>query len=269
MSEIWLHRGLPFWIVLTLLGLSLGSFLNVVIYRLPLGLSLWRPRSQCPHCRSPIAARDNIPLLSYLVLRGRCRHCRARIRPRYPAVELAAALCVLVSVLVSPGPAAAAARATFLLALVAVTLIDLEHRIIPDEISLPGIALGLIVCPLLNVPRLDALIGALVGFGGLLAIAAAYRAVRGVPGMGGGDIKLAGMLGAFLGWKGVLMATIAGSLIGALVGIALLVTRRGTGKTALPFGSFLAPAAGLVLLVGPRLWAWYAGLIYPARLGSW
>ncbi len=240
-----------------------------MIYRLPLGRSLARPRSACPRCKTPIAPYDNIPLLSWSLLRGRCRRCQAAISPRYPAVEALGAACVLVSATVSIGPAGAAVRAVFLLSMVAITLIDYDHRIIPDEISLGGIPLGLLACTLIGVPRLESLIGALAGAGGLLAVAFLYSALRKVDGMGGGDIKLAGMLGAFLGWKGVLMTIVLGSLLGSLLGIALMASGKGTGKTALPFGSFLAPAAALILIVGPRIWTWYASLLHPSAVGSW
>jgi leader peptidase (prepilin peptidase) / N-methyltransferase len=257
------------WMFLGLLGLCLGSFLNVVIYRLPLGRSLARPRSACPACSWPIAPYDNIPVLSWLVLRGRCRHCRARIPIRYPIVETLGAACVLVAAAVSGTPGGAAVRAAFLLSMVVVTLIDYDHRIIPDEISLGGIPLGLLTCTLIGVTRLDALIGAAAGAGSLMAIALLYTAVRKVDGMGGGDVKLAGTLGAFLGWQGVLLTLIIGSLLGSIIGIVLMATGRGSGKTALPFGTFLAPAAALILLVGPRIWAWYAALLHPTAGGTW
>jgi leader peptidase (prepilin peptidase) / N-methyltransferase len=251
------------WILLSLLGLCLGSFLNVVIYRLPLDLSLLRPGSRCPRCSTPIAPYDNIPVLSYILLGGRCRSCHAGISMRYPAVEIAGAGCVLVSALASPDALSTAVRAFFLLAMLAVTLIDLDHRIIPDEISLSGVVLGLLSSPAIGVPRLDGLIGAVVGAGALLGVALGYRAIRKVAGMGMGDVKLAAMLGAFLGWKGVFLTILLGSLLGSVLGLALLANRRATGRTALPYGTFLAPAAGVVLLAGPRIWAWYLGLFRP------
>ena len=153
--------------------------------------------------------------------------------------------------------------------MVAVTLIDYDHRIIPDEISLGGIPLGLLTCTLIGVhaPRRADRRGRRRR--GLLAIALLYSAVRKVDGMGGGDIKLAGMLGAFLGWQGVLLTFVIGSLLGSVLGIALMASGRGSGKTALPYGTFLAPAAALILLIGPRIWAWYAALLRPPAVGSW
>jgi leader peptidase (prepilin peptidase)/N-methyltransferase len=255
----WIKDVPGLWIGLALLGLALGSFLNVVIYRLPLGLSVVRPRSHCPACQAQIRAGDNIPLLSYLLLRGRCRRCGAAISARYPLVELLGLVSVLAASVASATPWAAAARAAFLLAMVAVFFIDLDHRIIPDEISLGGAVAGLLVAPVLDLPRLQALIGVLAGAGGLLLVALAYRQLRGVSGMGGGDIKLAAAIGAFVGWQGLLLTLVIGSFVGSAVGIALLLRGRATGKSALPFGCFLAPAAAVALLLGPRLWAWYLG----------
>ena len=257
------------WGFLVVLGLCLGSFLNVVIHRLPLGESLVRPRSHCPACMHPIAAYDNIPVLSFLFLRGRCRNCKAAISVRYPAVELAAAACLLLGLLSSPSLVGGSARSVFLLSMLAVTLIDLDHRIIPDEISLPGIVLGILACPFLGVARLEGVVGAVAGGGALLAVALAYRAIRGVEGMGMGDVKLAGMVGAFLGWKGVLLTLILGSLLGSLLGIALMSLRRADGRSELPYGTFLAPAASLVLLIGPRVWEWYGSFLPPSGSGTW
>ncbi|MFH1144470.1 MAG: prepilin peptidase [Candidatus Eisenbacteria bacterium] len=255
----WMHTwpALPLGIVF--LGLCLGSFLNVLIYRLPLGLSVVKPRSHCPRCRQTIHAWDNIPLLSYLLLRGRCRHCGVRIPLRYPIVELLGALCLVVAALASATPAGAAIRAAFLLSMVVVFFVDLDHRIIPDEISLGGIAVGLAAAPLLGLSRLDSVIGAAAGAGGLLLIALGYQKLRGMAGMGGGDIKLAAAFGAFMGWQGLLLTMVLGSFLGSAIGIGLLVRGRATAKSALPFGCFLAPAAAVVLLYGPRLWAWYLG----------
>jgi leader peptidase (prepilin peptidase)/N-methyltransferase len=265
----WLPDTPLLWVFLIALGLCLGSFLNVVIHRLPLGQSLVRPGSRCPLCNHRIAPYDNIPVLSFLLLRGRCRHCHSAISFRYPAVEIVAAACILLAVLSSLSLVGAVARALFLLSMLAITLIDLDHRIIPDEISLPGIVVGILACPALQVPRLEGVIGAVAGGGALLAVALGYRAVRGIEGMGMGDVKLAAMVGAFLGWKGVLLTLILGSLLGSLLGIVLMGLRKADGRTALPYGTFLAPAAALVLLVGPRVWAWYGSLLHPSGPGTW
>jgi len=250
--------GLP--LALVALGLCLGSFLNVVIHRLPRGGSLWGPRSQCPHCGETVAARDNLPVLSYILLRGRCRHCSGPISIRYPVVELLGALCMLAAIHTSPTAAAAAARVALLLALVAVFAIDLEHRIIPDAITLPALVLGLAASPLFGTARLDAVIGAVVGAGGFWLLGTVYRSVRGVEGLGGGDVKLAGALGACLGWQGVVLTMMLGSLAGSVVGGILIAAGRAGGRTELPYGAFLAPAAAAAMLWGPRFWAWYLAL---------
>ena len=256
----WTHELPLFWLWVVLFGLVLGSFLNVVIYRLPRGESLWRHRSRCPQCGHQIAAYDNIPVLSYLLLRARCRHCGTRIPGRYPLVELLGVLCLGLAAWVSPSLTSAVVRAAFLLAMVVVFFVDLDHRIIPDEISLGGIVVGLAAAPWVGVGRVDALIGAAVGVVSFLLIAVGYQKLRGISGMGGGDIKLAGALGAFLGWKGFLLTVVLGSLAGSMLGILLLARRRATGQTALPFGCFLAPAGALVILVGQQVWAWYLAL---------
>ena len=242
------------------LGACLGSFLNVVIWRLPRGESLVRPGSHCPRCGTPVRPHDNLPVLGWLLLRGRCRDCGATISPRYPLVELlGAALCV-VAVLATATPAAAVAVAALLLTLLAVFFIDLDHRLILDVMTLPGTVLGLAACPLLGVDRLDALIGAAGGFAALWGLREGYRRWRGVEGLGFGDVKLAAMLGAWLGWQGVLMTFLAGSGVGALAGLALVLARRADGRTALPYGVFLAPAAMAVALWGDTAWRWYLSL---------
>ena len=255
------YPGLTFGIAA--LGLCLGSFLNVVIYRWPLGISVVRPRSRCPRCEQMIHAWDNIPVLSYLFLRGRCRHCGAPISLRYPLVELLGGAALVGAALVSASPAAAAVRAVFLLAMIAVFFIDLDHRLIPDEISLGGIVAGILVSPLIGVPRLESLIGIAVGAGGFFLIALFYRRLRGITGMGGGDIKLAGTLGAFLGWKGVLLTILLGSFAGSAVGVGMIAAGKGNGKMALPFGTFLAAAGALVILFGARFWDWYLRVTVP------
>ena len=253
---------------LFVLGLCLGSFLNVVIHRLPRGESVVRPRSRCPRCRVPLKARDNIPIVSYLILRGRCRSCGAPISFRYPLVEAISGCCLLLAWSSSIGALDAAVRAAFLLAMVTITFIDLDHQIIPDVITLPGIVVGLLAGPWIGVTRFESAIGILVGGGALLLAATVYRAARGLPGMGMGDIKLGGLLGSFLGWRGSLLSLLVGSFLGSIVGLGLIVSRRASGKTALPFGSFLAPAGIIALLFGPKLWEWYLGFLHPVGVIS-
>jgi leader peptidase (prepilin peptidase)/N-methyltransferase len=239
-------------------GLVIGSFLNVCIHRLPAGRSVVHPRSSCPGCGHLIRGYDNIPVLSYLILRGRCRDCGTRISPRYPLVEL-----------LSGGFAAMTAarfgagwEGLIMFALVAsflvITFIDLDHRIIPDVISLPGIGLGLAASflPGMLTP-VDSLIGLLAGGGSLFLVAWGYELITHREGMGGGDIKLLAMIGAFMGWKGVFFTIFVASLTGTLAGVALMLRRHGGMKLAVPFGPFLAIGAIAYLFIGPETFAWY------------
>lgn len=251
----------PAWVALAAgLGLCVGSFLNVVIHRLPRGTSIVWPASHCPTCARALAAWENLPLLSFLALGGRCRTCRTPIGWRYPLIEALGGLIAGGTVAwLGITPAALFAGAFFFL-LLAIAAVDLEHRIIPDELSAGVLGLGLWA----RGPALDGLLpaacGALFGFGLLLLIATGYRRVRGQDGLGGGDIKLAAGLGAFLGVPGVLLALVAAAAAGAIVGIAIMVLGRGGPRTALPFGTLLAPAAAATLVAGPPLWRAYLGL---------
>jgi len=239
-------------------GLLVGSFLNVVIHRLPREMSIVRPRSRCPSCGGAIAPWHNVPVLSWLLLRGRCAHCRAPISARYPAVELATAVLFACAARLDGFSIALPFHLFFLAAMICVTLIDFDFQIIPDEITASGAILGF-ACAALTGRIVDGAIGAVVGSGLLWLIGAAYFALRKVEGMGGGDVKLAVMLGAFLGWKGVLLTLFASSLVGAVVGIALIRLKGGDRQTRIPFGTFLAPAAVFVLFAGRPLIDWYAG----------
>ncbi len=246
------------------LGLIVGSFLNVCIYRLPRDLSVVSPRSRCPACGQTIRWYDNIPVVSYLLLRGRCRSCGASISLRYPAVECATAvLCWLCLRRFGPtwefGVAVVYGAALF-----AVSVIDLDHRIIPDEISLPGIVCGLLLAALTPYRAfLDSLLGCLVGGGFLFLVGLGYEALRKQEGIGGGDIKLLAMMGAFTGWKGALFTIFAGSLIASAVGIILMVVRRADGRLPIPFGPFLSAASFLYLMAGKEIilayWGWVHG----------
>jgi leader peptidase (prepilin peptidase)/N-methyltransferase len=242
-------------------GALLGSFVNVVIYRLPREISLVRPRSHCPGCGARIAFYDNIPLISYFALGGRCRRCRAPIPARYPLVEALGAALSGGVVWLAASPGMALAWGAFVLALLAVLFIDYDFQIIPDVITLPGIALGLAAAVWGPLPVKDALIGLAVGGGGLLLVAEGYRRIARREGLGLGDVKLMAMVGAFLGWHGALATLVLGSFAGSLVGGALIASRRGTRLTALPFGSFLAPAAWAALFFGPWLWRAYLRLL--------
>jgi leader peptidase (prepilin peptidase)/N-methyltransferase len=245
-----------------LLGLIVGSYLNVVVHRLPRGISTVLPRSRCPACGAPIRARDNLPLLSFLALGGRCRDCGAPISWRYPLIEaLTAALFAGCALRFGPTPAAAAAALLCSL-LVALAAIDLEHLLLPDRITLPGIAAGIALQPWIGwVGWRGALLGAAAGGGVLLALYGVWYLLRREEGLGLGDVKMLAMVGAFLGWRGVVVTLFFGSLAGALAGLVLIRAGRGHRRSKLPLGTFLACGAVVALFAGERLLAAYRDLL--------
>jgi leader peptidase (prepilin peptidase)/N-methyltransferase len=245
------------------LGLAIGSFLNVVIHRLPRGESLVSPPSRCPLCGYRLRWYDNIPVLSWVWLAGRCRQCRHAIPVQYPLVELVTAGLFVAVAWLTPDPTVLAARLTLTTALVALFGIDLHHQILPNVITLPGIAVGL-AYSLAGPPGWrDALIGAVLGAGILYATAAAYYFVRREEGLGMGDVKMLAMIGAFLGWKAVLVTLMLATFSGALVGIGIIAFSRGDMRLTLPFGTFLAVGAVAAMLAGEPLVSWYAGFFRP------
>lgn len=243
-------------------GLIVGSYLNVVVYRLPLGLSTVRPRSRCPGCGSLIRARDNVPVLSFLVLRGRCRTCGTPISWRYPLVEATTGALFVGCLLrfgLSPQALVAVVFGCLMLVL---GLIDYDHMILPDQLTLPGIAVGLatqLAAPLAGL--LPAVIGAVLGAGILLAVWALWWAIRREEGMGLGDVKMLALVGAFLGWSGVLVTLFFATLTGSLVGLALMRWGSLDMRSRLPFGVFLALGGLVALFFGDALVSWYAGLL--------
>lgn len=241
-----------------LFGAVVGSFLNVCIYRLPAGLSVVSPPSRCSSCGAGVAFYDNIPILSYIILRGRCRACGQHFSLQYPFVEaLTGVFAALLFHVYGISPEFFVYFA-FTAALIVITFIDLEHRIIPDVISLPGIPLGFTASFFLAAPGVvDSAIGILLGGGLLLGISVAYYLVTKREGMGGGDIKLLAMIGAFLGWKGVIVTILFSSFVGAVVGGALIVISGKKGRYAIPYGPFLAAAAVLYLFIGDSIIGWY------------
>jgi leader peptidase (prepilin peptidase)/N-methyltransferase len=265
MDEIWTLRSPVDPLLLSLfalaLGLIVGSFSNVVIHRLPLGLSVVSPRSRCPHCARPISAMENVPVLSWLALGGRCRGCRAPISIRYPLVEAVnGAGYMALFWWLGPQPRTVVAMA-FLTSMVILALIDLDHQILPDRITLPGTAVGLLASLLPGDPApLEAVLSAAAGYAAFWAIATTYRKTRGVEGLGQGDWKMAAMLGAFLGWQGLLLTVFLAAVCGTLVGVALMIGGR-SSRHALPLGTFLAAAAVVTLFVGQPLVAWYRNLL--------
>ena len=244
------------------LGMCIGSFLNVCIYRLPAGKSIVRPASACPSCGTVIRWYDNIPLISYVILLGRCRGCNTRISIRYPIIEVLCGLFALACGMHHGYGLPALIYFILIAALLVITFIDIDHRIIPDIISLPGIPLGFLSSFFLPQLRWsDSLIGILAGGGSLLAVAWGYQLITGKDGMGGGDVKLLAMIGAFLGWKGVLFTIMASSLIGTVIGVTLMVRSGKDMKMAVPFGPFLATGAIIYIFWGPRLVEWYLNLL--------
>jgi leader peptidase (prepilin peptidase)/N-methyltransferase len=244
-----------------LFGLCLGSFLNVVIYRLPLGQSLATPPSRCRNCGYSLRWFDNVPVLSWALLRARCRKCGVAVSWQYPLVELiTAALFVLVVWSTPPGPLMVS-RLLLVCILIALFGIDLEHQILPNTITLPGIAIGLLLSLIAPPGWKDALIGTLLGAGILYAIAGAYYLWRREEGMGMGDVKMLAMIGAFLGWKAVLVTLVLSSFSGAVIGVILLTAQKGNMKFALPFGTFLSIGAVIAMFLGEPLVAWYAGFM--------
>ena len=235
-------------------GLIVGSFLNVVIYRLPLHQSIAYPASHCSQCGQKIRAYDNIPVISFILLRGRCRSCHERIPLRYPLVELITGL--IAAVLYLRYGLTVELAAFFLLSagLVAIAFIDLDHGIIPNTLSYPGTIAGLVFSFFLrtNTP-LAAVAGILAGAGILFATAFLYKAATGVEGMGMGDVKLMAMIGAFLGWQAALFTIILSALIGALAGVGLVVFAGKGRKFAMPYGPFIAAAALVYLFYGQPL----------------
>jgi len=248
-------------------GLITGSFLNVCIYRLPREISIVSPPSACPGCKNPIKPWDNIPIISYLFLRGKCRNCGERISIRYPLVELLNGLLYLLIVYFFGFGWHLIPLFAFVSAMVVITFIDLEFQIIPDVITLPGILIGVISSvfflsdPLFNLHASDmltglinSLIGILLGGGLFFLIAVVSKG-----GMGGGDIKMMAMVGAFMGWKAVLLVTFIGSLTGSLVGVMLMLFKGKDRKTKVPFGPFLALGSLISLFVGGKIITWYWG----------
>jgi leader peptidase (prepilin peptidase)/N-methyltransferase len=255
------------------LGAALGSFLNVCIQRMPVGESVVAPRSRCGQCRHLIRWYDNIPLLSYLVLRGRCRDCGAVFSIRYLVVELVAAL-VSVMLFLRFGPTLEfVGYLYFACALLAITYIDLDHQIIPDLITLPGIAVAI----LLSVAAAHgdvvgsltrALTGMLLGGGILWAVAWSYHAVTRREGMGGGDVKLLAMIGAFLGWQAVLLTLLLASFIGSVIGVGTMLARGADTKLAIPFGPFLSLGALVALFCGRAIVGWYISYLGWSTISS-
>ena len=245
-------------ILVGVVGLVVGSYLNVLIHRIPRGKSTVLPRSRCPYCQGAIRARDNLPVVSYLLLGGRCRHCRAPISWRYPLVEgLTAVLFVASFWRFGIDPTLPHAL-VFSCSMVLLAAIDVEHFILPDRLTLPGILAGLAFQLWYPMPGfLAGVLGTLVGAGLLILVINYWYWWRGEEGMGIGDVNMLAMIGAFLGWQGVLTTLVLATTSGALVGIIMLLAGRIGIRSRLPFGFFLACGALLSLFFGDLIVAYY------------
>ncbi len=280
------------WVFVGFAGLAIGSFLNVCIWRLPLmilergdeevpasGLAsfalwqrdvwrdVWRamrrlstPPSACPTCRSLIAWYHNVPVVGWIALGGRCASCRSPIAVRYPVVEAVTAALFLLHVGVFGMSALLWVRLGLVSALIVLFAIDYDHQLLPDVVTVPGTVVGVVASVFLPPGVLPALLGVAIGGGVLWAVSTAYLRWRGVEGLGGGDVKMLSMVGAFLGWKLALVTLLFGSLSGALVGVLLIALGRGSMGLKLPFGTFLATGALLASLWGDAILAWYLAL---------
>ena len=276
-------NAVPFWLVLIFAactGAIIGSFLNVVIHRVPLGESIVFPNSRCPVCRAAIRAYDNVPILSYLWLGGRCRGCGTRISPRYPAVELLTAVIFTLTALHTGLTLALPFDLLFVAALLALIFIDAEHMILPDRITYPGMLFALVAravvpnlygvelitggalagWPAWAVSLAGAVIGGLLGGGSLWLVGWLWERLRGVEAMGLGDVKMMFMVGAYLGWPLTILTIFLGVLTGSIIGISQMLWERSyDSQKQLPFGIFLGLGALISLLFGAPIVNWYAG----------
>ena len=242
-----------------LFGLVIGSFLNVCIYRMPRDLSIVWPASRCTTCGRELSWYENIPVFSYLALRGRCRSCGQGISAMYPVIELVTAV-VFAGTLAWYGLTPLfAVRLLFACAMIVLAVIDLQHQILPNEITIPGIVVGLAASVFLEPGLRSALIGAITGGGILWLVAFVYERLRHQEGLGFGDVKMLAMIGAFLGWPLMILTLVLASFFGSLVGLSLIASGRGDLGSKLPFGTFLAAAAIVAALAGPDIVSWYAG----------
>jgi len=259
--------GWMYYVFAGVLGACVGSLLNVCIVRIPREESIVWPPSHCRHCDHHISWWENVPLLSYIILRGRCRECGEPISPRYTAVEL---LTIGFSIATwwrfHDVRYYLAYFFLFIAPLIVVSFIDIAHRIIPDVISIPGIAAGFAVNILFagrggyGAAAIDSLLGMIIGGGFLFIVATAYEKIKKIEGMGGGDVKLAAMLGAFFGWRASIFILLVSSVTGSFFGLVLILLMRKTVKYAIPFGPFLAIGGLVYLFFGQRLINWYLGL---------
>jgi leader peptidase (prepilin peptidase)/N-methyltransferase len=241
-------------------GLVVGSFLNVCIYRLPLKQSIVWPASRCTACERPLDWYENIPVFAWLALGGRCRTCQTWISPMYPIIELITGALFVGAYLLYGVTPLVFVRIAFGCAMIVLFVIDLQHRILPNVITVTGVPIGLALSLFLPPGWKESLIGLLLGGGVLYVIGEAYYRLRGIDGLGMGDVKMLAMIGAFLGWRLTLVTLIFASFTGSLAGVGMLVTGRGGMKAALPFGTFLAVGALVAAVAGDQIFSWYVSL---------
>ena len=247
-------------ILIFVLGLIVGSFSNVCIYRIPRNESVIYPASHCPKCRTKIKPVDNIPLLSYILLKGRCRNCGSKISVQYPVVEFLTGLIYLIIYLIYGLSIQSLVYIILSSALIIIAFIDLQEQMIPDIISLPGIVAGLILSFIvLYRSFINSALGTLVGGGIILIIAWVGSIIFKKETMGGGDVKLAAMIGAFLGWRYTIISLFLGFFLGALTGIILIMAKIKKREDAIPFGPFIALGSIITLLCGEKILLWYLG----------
>lgn len=245
-------------IIVALFGLIIGSFLNVCVVRIPYEESVLRPPSHCVHCAAPISWYDNIPVLSYIALMGKCRTCSERISPRYMLVEILTAFIAVAIFRLGLPPRVFALSAAYSACLIVITFIDIDHKIIPDVITIPSIMIAPGMAHVVgHITMTESLLGALAGGGILWIIARGYELIRKQEGMGLGDVKMLAMIGAFQGWEAVPFSLIIGSMIGTVVGISAIIAKRGKFDMEIPFGPFLAAGSLIYLFGGPELLAAY------------
>lgn len=248
-------------ILILLTGLAWGSFLNVVIYRLPSGMSLLKPPSSCPNCKGKIKFYDNIPVISFFLLAGKCRHCKEKIPFSYPLVELLVPVSFFLLYSQHSLSLFFFASCLFASAMIVLGVIDFYHQILPDEITLSGLVLALVYSLFRRDFNLtQALVGAVVGAGFLLFVYGAYYLLRKKEGLGMGDVTMMLFIGAYLGWRQVFLTLILASFAGALIGIFFILFRKKDFQYSLPFGTFLSPAAFVVLLWGEKIIRSYLNL---------
>ncbi|MBF0378030.1 MAG: prepilin peptidase [Desulfamplus sp.] len=244
-------------------GASIGSFLNVCIYRIPKDESIVFPGSFCPACETPIPFYLNIPIISFIILRGKCRNCRKSISFRYPIVEFITAMFAVATFLKFGLTVESLFWFSFIAVLIVISFIDFDLQIIPDILSIPGIfifALSSVVIPEMTIK--DTLLGIVMGGGSLYLVAVSYYLIRKDEGMGGGDIKLLAMIGAAIGWKGVAFTIFASSLLGTVAGIIIMIiTRKADSKLRIPFGPYLAAASLIYIFKGESLISWYFSIL--------